>query len=77
MNDDTKLILERIDEHSKETRAQLQKHGECLARLEERSEQTEKRLDRADRRATGISAVTGALAGVGVVIAKALGLSPS
>ncbi len=76
MNGDTKLIIAKIDEHRKETSTELKKHGECIATLLERTKNTTARLDRADKRAGVISAITGAVAGVGVVVTKALGLGP-
>ncbi len=76
MNGDTKLILDKIDEHRTETRDKLEEHGECLATLIERSKNAKERLDRVEKKATVISAVTGAVAGVGVMLAKALGIDP-
>ncbi|MEE8551530.1 MAG: hypothetical protein V3T08_09795 [Gemmatimonadota bacterium] len=76
MNGDTQLILDRIDEHRKETSAELKKHGECIATLVERTKNTIARLDRADKRAGVISAITGAASSVAVIVAKSLGMDP-
>lgn len=50
---------------------ELNDHGECLARIDERTKQHEKRMDRADRRATGLGAFAGLLAGFFAAVAKA------
>ncbi len=76
MNGDTKLILAKIEEHRKETREKLEEHGECLATLVERTKNTTARLDRADKRAGVISAITGAASSVAVIVAKSLGMDP-
>ncbi len=74
MNGDTKAILDKLDEHAKDTRDKLEEHGKCLATLVERSKNAKERLDRVEKKATAISAITGAISGVGVVLAKTFGL---
>ena len=76
MNGDTQLILDKIEEHRKETSTELKKHGECIAVLVERTKNTTARLDRADKRAGVISAITGAATSVAVIVAKSLGMDP-
>ncbi len=74
MNGDTQLILDKIDEHRTETRDKLEEHGECLATLVERSKNAKERLDRVEKKVTVISAVTGAVSSMGVMLAKTFGL---
>ncbi len=76
MNCDTQLILDKIEEHRKETSTELKKHGECIAVLVERTKNTTARLDRADKRAGVISAITGAATSVAVIVAKSLEMDP-
>ena len=73
MNGETRIILDKIDEHARATREKLEEHGECLATLVERSVNTKDRLDRVEKKTTVISAITGAVSGIGVVIAKTFG----
>ncbi len=73
MNGETRIILDKIDEHAKTTREKLGEHGELLATLVERSKNAKERLDRVEKKATVISAITGAVSGVGVVLAKTFG----
>lgn len=47
-------------------------HGETLARIDERTKQHEKRMDRLDKKAAGLGAVTGMLGGALAVVGKAL-----
>jgi len=42
----------------------LGKHGEILARLDERSQNQDKRMDRTDRRSAGISTIVATFASV-------------
>lgn len=60
-----KLLLDDIRGH-------LQKHGETLARIDERTKLHEKRMDRMDKRAAGLGAVTGAVGGALAVLGKSL-----
>lgn len=48
-------------------------HGKILARLDERSTNQKDRLDRIEKKTTIISAITGAVSGIGVMITKAFG----
>jgi len=77
-------ILQCLRDHRAETSAKLEEHGRLLARLEERSEnqtrETQRaeraahhRMDRMERRAAGVGAVSGALTGLGVVLARIFG----
>jgi len=47
-------------------------HGELLARIDERTKQHEKRMDRAEKKAAGLGAVTGALGGIFAVLGKSI-----
>ena len=73
MNGETKLILDALDEHRKEARKELKKHGEGIATLVERSKNQKDRLDRVEKKSAVISAITGSFTALGVVIAKTFG----
>lgn len=67
-------ILTCLREHRTETRDKLEEQGKLLARLEERTENQNRRMDRMDRRAAGAGAVSGALASAaGVILARIFG----
>ena len=57
----------------REVLTESRKHGKVLARLDERSQHQEKRLDRIDRRATGFGAVGGFIATVISYALKSIG----
>lgn len=85
MNPDTKLLLEHLERHNDavhrrlsdsevRTREELRKHGEYLARIDERTKNQDRRLDRIDRRAAGFGAATAALVtGAGAAVWKWIG----
>jgi hypothetical protein len=59
MADKLDQILDEMRDYRKEVREQLGDHGELLARLDERTEQQDKRLDRVQ----GVSSAFGSAAG--------------
>lgn len=50
----------------------MNKHGKLLARIDERTLQHEKRMDRSDRRSAGIGTVTGVIGGALAMFVKSL-----
>lgn len=72
-------LLELFRAHSQEDMDRLEKihdaiekHGTLLARIDERTQQHEKRLDSVDRKTVGISTITGTLGGVITIFLKSL-----
>jgi chromosome segregation ATPase len=70
MPDSDKLdqILEEMKDYRREFREELKDHGECLARLDERTEQQDKRLDRVQSTSTAYGSVAGGVLAVVVSI---------
>lgn len=56
--------MEEVKQCLRDVKQALKEHGEILARLDERSVQQEKRMDRTDRRSTGFGAIAGLVGGV-------------
>lgn len=54
-----------------EIRSEQVKQGKTLARIDERTQQHEKRMDRSDRRAAGVGGLTGLAAGFAAAFMKA------
>lgn len=69
--------LENIHGELKGLREEQQSHGECLARLDERTLQYEKRMDRTDRRAAGIAGITTIASGSIMLFVKSFFGGPS
>lgn len=65
MNGELREWLERVDD-------KLDRVGEQVAAIDERTRQHEARMDRADRRAAGWGAIGGLLAGAGAWLAQLL-----
>lgn len=70
MSDEQKLdaIIRKLDdserafsEYRREIREELRDHGECLARLDERSIQHERRMNWIQKKAGGIGAIAGTI----------------
>lgn len=55
-----------------EIHADVKAHGETLARIDERTMQHEKRMDRTDRRSAAISSGGGLLGGALAILVKSL-----
>lgn len=68
---------ERIDRNLREITQSLRKHGECLVRIDERTLQHEKRMDRQDRKSAALGALTGLLGGFLAAFSKSLFGPPS
>jgi hypothetical protein len=58
------------DDILREIRDDVRSHGETLARIDERTQQHEKRMDRTERKSAGISGAGGLLGGTLVVFLK-------
>lgn len=62
--------LESIRDDLKGLRDVQGEHGETLARLDERTKQYEKRMDRTDRRTVGVAGATTAVGGSLILFIK-------
>jgi chromosome segregation ATPase len=68
MADKLDQIIDEARIHRKEIREELKEHGETLARLDERTEQQDKRLDRVQATSTAYGSAAGGVLAVIVSI---------
>lgn len=68
-------VLDHLDDQKecvRDVKKALQKQGETLAAINERTKQHEKRMDRMDKKSAGLGAATGALGGFLAVLVRSL-----